>query len=130
MLLLHGWRRVAGEPVASRVAVRRIVGGTLEIEAEARWEASLGPVLGSLVGRLAGQIPELGIRRYRVMSGEGSGGNEAIPVTPDASGMADDSPAVRAPRPGQEDSGTEAPLEDRLERAARRYLERSGRSSR
>lgn len=130
MLLLHGWRRVAGEPVASRIEVRRIVGGTLEIEAEARWAASLGPVLGSLVGRLAGQVPELGIRRYRVMGGDGSSTTEAIPVTPDASGVTENIPTKRTPRPAPEEPGAEAPLEDRLERAARRYLERSGRSSR
>ena len=106
------------------------MGGTLEIEAEPRWAASLEPVLGSLVGRLAARVPELGIRRYRVMGGEGASATEAIPVTPDASGMADDSPPERAPRPAQEEPGTEAPLQDRLERAARRYLERAGRPSR
>jgi len=130
LLLLHGWHRVAGEPVASRLAVTRIVGGTLEIEAEPRWAASLEPVLGSLVGRLAARVPELGIRRYRVMGAEGSSATEAIPVTPDASGKADDFPPERAPRAVPEEPGTEAPLQDRLERAARRYLERAGRSSR
>ena len=104
--------------------------GTLVIEAEPRWAASLGPVLGSLVGRLAARVPELGIRRYRVMGGEGSSATEAIPVTPDASGMADDFPPERTPRPAPEEPGPEAPLQDRLERAARRYLERAGRSSR
>jgi hypothetical protein len=130
LLLQHGWRRVAGDPVASRLSVQRVVRGTLEIEADPRWAASLAPVLESLVARLAARVPELGIRRYRLRTGEGAGEVDAIPVTPAPGAAAD--PAVPTPAAPSSPPAVEPelPLRERLDRVARRYLERAGRPPR
>jgi hypothetical protein len=128
--LQHCWRAVVGEAVAGRLTVTRIVRGMLEIEAEPRWAASMEPVLGSLVGRLAGRFPELGIRRYRLTVEGASESGEAVAVRPESPESADAGRPVPPVRPSPKEGDPPGRLRDRIERAARLYLERAERSSR
>jgi hypothetical protein len=128
--LEHGWKVVAGEAVAGRLRVARVARGTLEISADARWATSLEPVLGGLVGRLAGRFPELGIRRYRLTVEGAPEAKSTVTVSPESADTPDAERPATPVRPSREDAGPPTPLQERIERAARRYLERAERSSR
>ncbi len=131
LLLEQAWIRVAGEPLARRavpVAIRR---GVLEISIDdPAWAKQLIPLLPRLVGRLARNAPDLGVRKFRVTAAGASALAATIPEIespPDQRDAADPPCHVGSAEPA-EPASIEA-LAGRFAEVARLYLERQNRPS-
>jgi hypothetical protein len=117
ILLHHAWRKVAGEEVAGRALVTRLARGVVEIDvADPAWARELSPLLPRLCGRLAREVPSLGIVKLRVKIA----GQPPRPAQPVDSPGDDPPPASRAAARRDVDPG--AGTHDLLD-VARRYLE-------
>jgi hypothetical protein len=130
LALQHGWRTVAGERMAESVRADAVRGGVLELYTEGKaWRDAVLPALPALAARLASQHPQLGIRKVRLRL-------EGEVVSPPAQPVpaASPSPPVRAGAPPRAadpkttaDDEDDAPVEVRLTRLARGYLEGAAR---
>jgi hypothetical protein len=119
ILLHHTWRKVAGERVAGRALATRVARGVVEIDiADPAWARELSPLLPRLCGRLAREVPSLGVVKLRVrVAGEPPRPAQALEVPGE-----DPPPARRAAvREAAEDPAGTHDLLD----VARRYLELS-----
>lgn len=121
--LAHAWRRVAGEPLASRARATRVVRGVLHIHVEdPRWAPVVRRVLPRLAGRLSGSFPELGVKKLRLEikdAGEPSCTRTVAPEPPDAPGG-----SARVEGRSRESSRAGKPR-PAIEELANRYMERA-----
>jgi predicted nucleic acid-binding Zn ribbon protein len=123
MLLTRAWSQVAGSAIASRTRRVRLQRGLLEIEIEdGPWATTLAELLPRLSARLAGERPDLQVRKYRLVRAGASSVEPVGEVTPERVEEASVDDSRRAPVPASRPSGRL--LEDRLPEVARRYLSR------
>jgi hypothetical protein len=125
LTLEHAWRKTAGAALARRTSGIRVVRGVLEVTVtDPRWEREIRSLLPGLAATVAGDHPELGVRKCRLRL-EGEPGRSAAEPLPPAPVRNPGAGEAGHPRPGRADSRSPAGDAVSLERLVQRYLARA-----